>query len=362
MALTISATDVELQKPVNVIFQQTLLRNAQARCPYFVGTTPGSIQKNGGSATIKWRRIENITPTTTALSELTGNASYMQGRDSTAASFTDFVATVAKYGQFFILNEEVDLFNFNGQTDKLVQVLGISAGRSLNQLQRNVVDDNATLVRPASAASDGVITSKITAATIESVVNTLNRNSAMTFTPETTGSVNIGTVPILPAFWGLCHPDVAYDISKITGFVSVEKYAGQVQTTMGEFGLYASAGMAVRFIQTEDGTIDADSGGAKGSTGLRSTTGTDIDLYTTAIYGMDAIGSVGLGSQYGDGVYRAGDATLGPIEMITKGLGSGGTSDPFNEIQTLAWKAWHAGKITNPAWVRAIRSGATALT
>lgn len=360
MAATISATDVELQKPVNVMFVQTLLRNAQARCPYFLGTEPGDLSRNNGTATIKWRRIENVTPTTTALSELTGNASYMQGRDSTAASFTDVVATVAKYGQYFILNEEVDLFNFSGQTDKLVQVLGISAGRSMNQLQRNVVDDNATLVRPASAASDGVITSKITAATIYSVVNTLSRNSAMTFTPLSTGSTNIGTVPILPAFWGICHPDVAYDISKLDGFVSVEKYAGQVQTTMGEFGLYSSAGMSVRFVQTEDGTIDADAGGTKGSTGLRSTTGTDIDLYTTAIYGQDAMGSVGLGKRYTDGVYRAGDS-LGPVEMIAKGLGSGGTSDPYNEIQTLAWKAWHAGKILNSAWVRAIRSGATAL-
>lgn len=359
MPLTISATDVELQKPVNVIFVQTLLRNAQARCPYFLGTEPGDLQKNGGTATIKWRRIENITPTTTALSELTGSASYMQGRDSTAASFTDVVATVAKYGQFFILNEEVDLFNFNGQTDKLVQVLGISAGRSMNQLQRDVVDDNATLVRASGAASDGAITSKITAAAIHSVVNTLNRNSAMTFTPLSTGSTNIGTVPILPAFWGICHPDVAYDISQLAGFVSVEKYAGQVQTTMGEFGLYASAGMSVRFVQTEDGTIDAGAGGAVGSTGLRNTA-SDVDLYTTAIYGQDAIGSVGLGKRYTDGVYRAGDS-LGPVEMIAKGLGSGGTSDPYNEIQTLAWKAWHSGKILNSNWVRAIRSGATAL-
>lgn len=360
MAQTISATDVELQKPVNVIFQQTLLRNAQARCPYFAGTVPGQINQNGGSATIKWRRVENITPTTTALSELTGTASYMQGRDSTAASFTDYTATVAKYGQFYILNEEVDLFNFNGQTDKLVQTLGISAGRSLNQLQRNVVDDNATLVRAGGAASDGAITSKVTAASVRAIINTLNRNSATTFTPMSTGSTNIGTIPILPAYWGICHPDVAEDISQLSGFTSVEKYAGQVQTAMGEFGIFSAAGQAVRFIMTEDGTIDANAGGAVGSTGLRSTGGTSIDLYTTAIYGMDAVGSVGLGKQYTDGVFRAGDS-LGPVSLISKGLGSGGTSDPYDEIQTLAWKAWHAGKILNANWVRAIRSGATDL-
>lgn len=360
MAQTISATDTELQKPINAIFQQTLLRNAQARAPYFAGTTPGSIQKNGGTATIKWRRIENLTPTTTALSELTTTASYMQGRDSSAASFTDYTATIAKYGQFYILNEEVDLFNYNGTTDKLMRTLGISAGRSMNMLQRDVVDDNATLVRAAGAASDGVVTSKITAASIYSVINTLSRNSATTFEPMSTGSTNIGTVPILPAYWGFCHPDVAYDIGQLSGFVSVEKYAGQVSTVMGEFGIVSSAGQAVRFIQSEDATLDANAGGSLGSTGLRSTGGSTIDLYTTAIYGMDAIGSVGLGEQYPDGVFRAGD-DLGPVEVIAKGLGSGGTSDPYNEIQTLAWKSWHAGKILNANWVRAVRSGATSL-
>ena len=63
-----SATDTELQKPVNVIFQQTLLRNARANAPYFAGTTPAQITGGqSGTATVKWRRIENLTPTTTAL-------------------------------------------------------------------------------------------------------------------------------------------------------------------------------------------------------------------------------------------------------------------------------------------------------
>ena len=323
MALTISATDTELQKPVNVIFQQQLLRNARARAPYFAGTVAGSIQRSGGTATIKWRRIENLTPTTSALSELTGTASYMQGRNASAASFTDVTATVSKYGQFYILNEEADVFNFNGQTAKLVETLAISAGRSLNQLQRDVGE----------------------------------RNSALTFTPMSTGSENEGTVPILPAFWGLTHPDVAIDIQQLSGFKSVESYAGQVDTVLGEFGTIPVAGQAVRFIASEDASIDTGSGG--NGTGIRETS-SSADLYTTLIYGMDAIGSVGLGQEHTDGIYRAGDPQ-GAVELVVKEMGSGGTSDPYNEIMTLAWKAWHAGSILNSNWVRGIRSAASSL-
>jgi len=292
MALTVSATNTELKKPVNVIFQQTLLRNAKVRAPYFLGTVPGELDEKRGSATVSWRRIDNLSAATSALSELQGEASYMQGRSSAALATTDTTATVSKYGNFVILNEEADLFNFNGQMDKIMEVMGINAGQSLNQLQRNITEDNLTAVRVGSAASDGAITSKITLGSIKSVINTLDKNSARTFTPMSTGSTNIGSTPILPAFWGLTHPDVAVDITALAGFKSVETYAGQVATTMGEFGTLTVAGKAVRFISSEDASIDADAGGTKGTTGLQGTS--DVDLYTTCIYGQDAIGSVDL--------------------------------------------------------------------
>jgi len=359
MALTISATDTELPKPLNAVFQQTLLRNAQVRAPYYHGTAAGELTKRRGSNVASWRRIENLSAATSALTELTGAASYMQGRDAAALSVTAVTATMSKYGNFVILNEEVDLYNFAGQFDKILQVIGINSGQSLNQLQRDIGEDNATLVNSGGVASDGLINGIITLDSIKFVINTLNRNSALMFTPMTTGSVNIGTQPILPAYWGLCHPDVAVDIAGLTGFKSVETYAGQVQTVMGEFGTIGVAGQSVRFINSEDAGVDAGSGALSG-TDVRETSAA-ADLYTTLIYGMDAIGSVGLGEQYGDGVYRAGDA-LDPVDVIVKTPGSTGTSDPYNEISTVAWKAFHTGAILNAAWVRGIRSAATDLS
>jgi len=70
---------------------------------------------------------------------------------------------------------------------------------------------------------------------------------------------------------------------------------------------------------------------------------------------------VGLGQQHTDGIYRAGDS-LEAVDVIVKSPTETGTSDPFNEISTVAWKAWHTGAILNADWVRGLRVAATNLT
>jgi N4-gp56 family major capsid protein len=360
MALTISATDTEVTLPINAVFQQTFLRQATPLAPYFAGTKPTALNKQGGSNVVKWRRVGAITPSTTALSEQQTTAAYMGGRSSDVTSNTSVTATIAKYGQFVILTEEAEDFNPAQQVDEIVKSLAIAGGRSLNMLQRNVAEDNLTKVYAGGVASTGAVVSKITLASINSVINTLTRNSATMFTPMSNGDSREGTSPILGAYWGLCHPDAAYDITQLPGFKSVETYAGQVRTVPGEFGLVQGAGRAVRFIQSEDATIDLASGGTVTSTGLRGSG--NVDIYTTVIYGQDCLGSVGLGKAHTDGIYTASQEEMpNSIELIVKGFNEGGTSDPFNEIKTVAYKVWHAGAVLNSTWGRAIISGATSL-
>ena len=346
-----------LTKPVNVIFQRLFLERAKPLCPYFAGTKPGSVVQHGGSFTATWRRVENLTPTTTALAELATNVAYPT-RDGATLSITDVSVAVSKYGDHVVLNEEADLVNFNGQTDEILAVLAIQAGRSLNMLQRNEVEDNSTLEYAGGAASDGAVVSKITAAALDAAIVDLSTNDAMTFTPMSTGTDVVGSSPVLPSYWAACHPHVAYDIESLTGFKSVETYGSHTQTAPGEFGLYAGAGVGVRFIQTSDASIDAGAGGATTSTGMRGAT--NINLYTTAIWGKSAIGSLGFGFEHIQETYRSGDK-LPAVQIINKPRGSAGAADPFDELGTMAWKSWHAAKILNGNWTRGIRSAATDL-
>lgn len=358
MAVASTATDSELPKPVNVVFQTDLLMNAKSVAPYFDGTEATNLNLHRGTNSVKWRRIEKLTAVSSALSELTSVAGY--DRTPANPTSTDVEAAVLKYGNYILLTEEADLFNHNGQDAKLVEILGINAGESLDKLQRNEMEDNSGITYVGGVASDGVVVSKLTLTAVETVINSLVRQDAMPFRPGTMGSTNIGTLPTLESYNLICHPDVAYDIAKFsTGFTGVEQYAGQRATAPGEFGTVAIAGFAVRCLQTNHASVDSNLGGDASSNGLRGSTG--ADLYSTVIYGSNAVGSVGFGFEHIKEVYRDGDM-MPSIQLIMKSRGSSGTADPYDELSTLAWKSWHAAKVLNTNWIQTVRSGATDLT
>lgn len=353
MAATLNTTS-DIAAPVNVIYQKNLLANAKACCPYFVGSQAATIAEHSGSFTAKWRRYENLTPVETALTPLTGALTNPTGRDAVSITVTDLTKAVAKYGNYIILNEEVDLINRNDQSMKLSEVMGINAGESLNYLQRNEVEDNSTQVY-SNGGADSAVNTIISATAIQQVVNTLQRNKAKHWTAMSRGETSIGTAPIRKSYWGITHYDVEEDIRNLTGFRAVETYAGQTDTQEGEFGAYRG----VRFISTSEASIDDDVG-AVGGTSVRETTNSKADLYSTVIFGQDAVGSLGLSSSHIKEIYKSGDK-LPAVMMIAKARGSMGAGDPFDEVSSLAWKSWHGAKILNTNWIRTIRSAATDL-
>jgi N4-gp56 family major capsid protein len=146
----------------------------------------------------------------------------------------------------------------------------------------------------------------------------------------------------------------------LTGFKSVETYAGRPLCLPGEFGFYGRAGRGVRFIMSEDASIDADAGAATG-TDMRGTTPGDTDIYTICLYGQDAFGSVGLGREaHRRRLPRRREHRR--FEMIFKERGSGGTSDPFNEISTLGVEGFPCGCGSERELLAALRCGATNLS
>ena len=201
MPLTTTST---ITGPVNVDFQMNLLRTARANCPYLFGTMPADIAEHSGTFTAKWRRYENLTPTTTPLAELSGAVAFPT-RTGSQPTITDVTATVQKYGDFFYLNEEVDLINYSNQGADLSMKLGIQAGRSINRLTRDVMEDNATQFFSGTATALSTITGAATASgflisgNIDAVVNALDRQDALKFRPLTTGSTAINTTPIRSA-------------------------------------------------------------------------------------------------------------------------------------------------------------------
>lgn len=359
MAALTTAFDSQIPAPVNFVLMRGLLSAARKKLPYFNGTLPGSLEKSQGSASVKWRRINNLTAVTTALSEFTATGAAFMGRDAVQPSVTDVNVATALYGNAILVSERIDLFNVNSKSAQLMDVLGANAGESLNTLMRDEFT-NFTQIRYASGvASDSLVAASISLNDIKYSVNLLNRNSAMQFTPMGTGSSNYNSQPIRSSYYGITHPDVEEDIRGLSGFISVEQYGGYTETMPYEFGAVGG----VRWCATEISPISSAASGVSSNL-LRGTTGGAApDVYSSFIYGQEAIGSVGLGNMHATSAYEMYDPAKPPaVELIVHQPGSSGIFDLYNEWGSLAWKTWFAAKVLNSAWGVKVRTGASRLT
>lgn len=352
MAAAITTTST-IAPPVNFVLMETFLRRANQALVYPLLTDPSRLMKHGGSFSVKWRRFEQETISTSALSELTGNVAFPT-RTASAPSITDVTAAVVKYGDYYLLNEEVDFGNPAGQADELMEVLGEQAGRTLNRLARDEMEDNATQIRVGGVGSDAAITAPLTLGAVRKVVRTLNGNSAVKFKPGVGAQDKFNTTPIRESFCAINHTDVTADIEAMAGFKGVETYADAGSAMIGEIGYVGR----VRFLETEEASSGANTGGAAATNDLISTGGTAADLYESIFAGMRSTGSVGLDENHPDSPSYAADSHPS-IEVITHERGSAGVADALNELSSMGWKFWAVHKITNSAWIRRVTSGAT---
>jgi len=360
MAIVRTTQASDLPGEVNVVYIRGLLSAARKVLPFFNGTRPGVLEKKGGSSTVLWRRIENLAAVTTALGQGSpgGTIAFGNSRDTVRPTYTNISKAVAKYANGITVVEEIDLFNIDSDTMALMDVLGANAGESLNSVAR-IEFDTASQVRLASGASTtaGII-AEIKANDIKYCVNLLNRNSALKMFTMATGSQNIATSPVRASYFGTTHPDVEEDIRGLTGFIGVEQYGGYTETLVGEFG----AVNGVRWVSTAIAPIQTGAGTTSTSNVFRGTSVDTNDVYTSYIYGKDAVGTVGLGVAFGTSVKTMSENRDKPIEIIYHKPGSSGVGDPFNEIGSVSWKAWHATKILNGRWITKIHTLAKDLT
>jgi N4-gp56 family major capsid protein len=359
MALDVSNLTSTVQAPINNVYMRGLLSAARKRLPYFNGTVPGTLEKKGGSMTVKWRRIENLTAVTTALSEQTENGplAFGVGRSSVKPTITDLTTAVAKYGNFVILTEEIDLFNISPITAALMDTLGANAGESLNTLARDVMKAGSNIDYVNGVANKSAVAAVINLATIKKSVGNLNRNSAQKFDGMGTGSTNYNSQPIRQSYFGICHTDVEEDIRGLSGFIGVEQYGGYTQTYPNEFGTVGG----VRWTSTEIAPVETGGSTTSASTNYQGSSTGLADLYWAFVYGKEAVGTVGVGEQFNTQITEMYDPKKPQAVEIIYAPAKASAADPYGEISTIAWKTWFGGKILNPSWIRSIVSLATRL-
>ena len=287
----------------------------------------------GNSKTIKFRKYNALTPITVPLSEGVAPA-------STALSITDITASIQQYGAYVEITDMVSLVNVEPVLTEAAEVLGEQSGQSLDQIYRDVLVAGTTVQYANAVANRAAVVDNVATADLDKIIRTLQNNNARMHSSIIKAGTGIGTVPVRPAYFAICHPDVLYTLDGLTGWFSVEKYASQGPVLEGEVGAYKN----IRFISSTFAKIYTGAGSA--TTTGKKYTGSNCDVYITLVFAKDAYGITELRKN--------------GLKNIVKALGSAGTADPLDQKSTSGWKATTTCKILNDAFMLRLESTAAA--
>ena len=123
----------------------------------------------------------------------------------------------------------------------------------------------------------------LTLGLIRKIAKSLQANHAKPVNSMLKASGSYGTDAVAAGFTVYCHTDLEPDIRDIPGFIPVEKYASGTPMPF-EIGKVER----FRFITSPDLPSVQDGGAAIGATGLSSTTGANLDVYTLIVTAQDA--------------------------------------------------------------------------
>ncbi len=122
----------------------------------------------------------------------------------------------------------------------------------------------------------------------------------------------------------------------------VAKYANRQPINEFEFGSCNN----FRFITSPELSPYQDAGAAVGTTGLVSTSGSNIDVYPFIVCAEECVNDLALNANF--------DVTHIPASQKTK-------DDPFGQRGYVGATFWSAAVVTNPGWIGVIEAGVTNL-
>jgi N4-gp56 family major capsid protein len=175
---------------------------------------------------------------------------------------------------------------------------------------------------------------------LRQITRGLKSNHAKMVTSILAPSPNYATKAVEAGYLVFCHTDCEADIRDLTGFTPVAEYGTRKPMNENEIGSVEN----FRFITSPELVSIPDSGAAIGTTGLFSTTGTDIDVYPMIIAAEDAWGQVAL---------RGSDS----IDVTYIAPGQKDKNDPLGQRGYIGAKTWFTAKVLNDGWMAVAEVG-----
>lgn len=319
---------------VQEYFNRVLLLRAIPNLVHVLFGKRSAIPKNAGEK-MTFTRVSKFPVASTPLSEGVNPAAVDAGRDKVTA-------TVQPYGQGTKISGLKELTEQSAVLNDISDALGDNMGESLDVVCRDTINGGSSALYANSVTGRANVITAVSKDDLDKLIIQLASGEAK---PQTTmyKPENGGLTAIEACFPVIVHPHLKAQIRTVCGsnFTPTKDYPAGTPLFPGEFGSYDN----LRFIATTNAKIWADSGAAVGTSGLRSTSGANVDVYSILAIGRDAFGVVPL-------------ADTDNVKLIvhTKEE-AGGLLDMYG---TAGWKAYVDYVILNDSFMARLESGAPA--
>lgn len=184
-----------------------------------------------------------------------------------------------------------------------------------------------------TGTSIATVNGALTLGMVRKIARGLAANHATMVNEVLRASQNFGTDPVAEGYTVVCHTDLEPDIRDLPNFVPAEAYASgkPMQYEIGKCERF-------RFITSPDLPSLQDAGAAIGATGLYSTTGVNIDVYSIIVLAQDAWSQIAV----------RGRTSLDPTFMLP---GEKTKSDPLGQRGYAGSKWYKAVLLENQGWL-----------
>jgi N4-gp56 family major capsid protein len=283
--------------------------------------------------TMKFRRPVPFSANTVPIAE---------GITPTAQSMTyvDVSVQLAQYAGLVTVTDKVEDLCEDPVLNNASELLGEQAGATAEQVTYNVVKAGTTVLYANGTARNQVNT-PITVNKVRAVIRTMKANKAKPLTRILDASPAYGTSSVEAGYIAVCHTDCEADIRTLAGFTQTADYGSRKTISDYEFGTVEN----IRFLTSPDLGSFADAGGAKGT--MKSTTGTNADVYPILIFGQDAFAVCPLKGKF----------ALTPSVVMAKPS----DSDPLAQRSHVGYKFYFAAVILNQTWMSRLEVAVTDL-
>ncbi|MEG0664158.1 MAG: N4-gp56 family major capsid protein, partial [Clostridia bacterium] len=235
-------------------YERTLLSRLTPELVYMRYGQKRTAPKHEGDV-VNFRKFNSISPSLTPLTEGVTP-------DGRSLDISKVDAIVKQYGDYITISDKLDTIGIDPVLTQATQVLGESAGLTLDTLVRNEIVSGTNVQYPNGKISRSLITSTdiINSEEIFKAVRTLRKQNAR---------------PLDGGYYiGIISPATAFDIQKDSLWQDISKYSDGENIMKGEIGKIGG----VRFVQTSNSSTVSN-----GAT-------PPISLHQTMIIGKDAYG------------------------------------------------------------------------